>query len=406
MKPSRLIPLLAALAFAVPAAAAPVVANVRAAQRPGTHLVDIYYDATDAAGLPLTVIVLVSADGGATWNVPAVTLTGAAGSGVAAGLNHQIVWDAGVDWPGQFTSQCRVRVLADDGSGLPAPAGMVYVPPGAFQMGDNLDSETDAQPVHNVFVSAFFMDKNLVSGLQWVGIYNWAVGHGYTFEHAGSWYAPNHPVQTINWYDVVKWCNARSEMEGRTPCYYTNAAQTTVYRTGDLNLTNGCVKWNANGYRLPTEAEWEKAARGGLVGKRYPWGDTINGSDANYAGSGDPFEKNNPPSTPVGYYNGNQTPAGVDMANGYGLYDMAGNVSEWCWDCYSPTYYGDATALNDPHGPPWSYYSERVLRGGSWAGGASYCRSAMRDANNPSPYMAPYQAAPLGFRSVLALGQP
>ncbi len=400
MKPSRLIPLLAALAFAVPAAAAPVVANVRAAQRPGTHLVDIYYDATDDAGLPLTVTVLVSADGGATWNIPAVTLTGAAGPGVAAGLNHQIVWDAGVDWPGQFTSQCRVRVLADDGSGLPAPAGMVYVPPGAFQMGDNLDSETDAQPVHNVFVSAFFMDKNLVSGLQWVGIYNWAVGHGYTFDYVGSWFAPNHPVQSIDWNDAVKWCNARSEMEGRTPCYYTSAAQTTVYRTGDLNLANACVKWNANGYRLPTEAEWEKAARGGLVGKRYPWGDTINGSDANYGGSGNPFVVNNPATTPVGYYNGNQTPAGVDMANGYGLYDMAGNVQEMCWDWYSAAYYGDATALNDPRGPGGTGY--RVSRGGSWVSVASECRSALRGELGPSPYSSRFY----GFRSVLAPGQP
>lgn len=88
-----------------------------------------------------------------------------------------------------------------------------------------------------------------------------------------------------------------------------------VWNAGaDWNGANSKVKWTANGYRLPTEAEWEKAARGGLLGQRYPWGNTVNGSMANYLGSGDPFETFSPATTPCGYFNGQQTPAGTDRA--------------------------------------------------------------------------------------------
>jgi formylglycine-generating enzyme required for sulfatase activity len=81
-------------------------------------------------------------------------------------------------------------------------------------------------------------------------------------------------VKAVDWYDCVKWCNARSELEGRIPAYYTDAMQTTVYRTGRWDVDNSSVNWNA-GYRLPTEAEWEKTARGGASGQRFPWGNTI-----------------------------------------------------------------------------------------------------------------------------------
>jgi hypothetical protein len=121
------------------------------------------------------------------------------------------------------------------------PSGMALIPAGSFQMGDNLDGESDA-PVHSVYVSAFYMDKFDVTEALWAQVYNWATNHGYSFDDPGSGLdgygyskGPNYPVVDVNWYDTVKWCNARSEMEGRTPAYYTDGTQTTVYRTGEID---------------------------------------------------------------------------------------------------------------------------------------------------------------------------
>ena len=142
------------------------------------------------------------------------------------------------------------------------------------------------------------------------------------------------------------------------------------------------VSWAANGYRLPTEAEWEKGARGGLVGKRFPWGDTITHSQANYF-SVDGLSYDLSPTVGVHptYAVGAEpytSPVGSFAPNGYGLNDMAGNVWQWCWDWYG-TY--DTGTPTDPRGPTSG--SSRVFRGGGWSNRATNCRSAYRAGSDP-----------------------
>jgi len=384
-------------------AADPVVSNVRATQRPGTQLVDITYDVADPDSATLTVTAEVSDTGGATYAVSASSFSGDVGGGVTPGIGRRIVWDAGRDWPGKFSANMRFKVTAQDAA--PAPAGMVLIPAGTFQMGDTIgDGYSNDRPVHTVTLSAFHMDKCEVTKALWDEVYQWAISRPvelrYNFDNAGSGNAANHPVHTVNWYDMVKWCNARSEKEGRVVAYYTSAGKTTVYRTGQVDVQNDWVRWEA-GYRLPTEAEWEYAARGGLSGRRFPWGDTISHSQANYYSSSSysydvsPTRKYHPT-----YDEGESpytSPVGSFGANGYGLYDMAGNVWEWCWDWWSGGYYGSSPAFN-PRGPVGGSY--RVTRGGSWNYFAWGCRVAYRYGRWPG-VRDDYD----GFRSVLPPGQ-
>jgi hypothetical protein len=174
------------------------------------------------------------------------------------------------------------------------PVGMALIPAGVFTMGDTSDGNVfgNETPI-NITVSAFYMDVNLVSYGQWQSVYNWATNQGYGFVDTGLGRAANHPVYELDWYDCVKWCNARSQLAGLTPVYYADAGFMQVYTNGDpsdgpLSSLSIYVNWSANGYRLPTEAEWEKAARGGLSKRRFPWGDTISESQANYSAHPNP----------------------------------------------------------------------------------------------------------------------
>ena len=270
------------------------------------------------------------------------------------------------------------------------PAGMALIPAGMFTMGNSIgDSDITNATSTNVKVSAFYMDVNLVSYSLWQSVCNWATNNGYDFDYvtyvatlgSGIVFLPNYPVMSVNWYDTVKWCNARSQQAGLFPVYFTDAGLTQVYTSGDTDAVY--PNWAANGYRLPTEAEWEKAARGGLSGKRFPWGDTISESQANYYGDTTNYSYDLGPDglNSAGAYNSdtygrdNATPVGYFAPNGYRLYDMAGNAFEWCWDRYG-TPYGQPTATN-PTGPA-SGGSGRVLRGGNYGYSASLARCAFR----------------------------
>jgi formylglycine-generating enzyme required for sulfatase activity len=264
--------------------------------------------------------------------------------------------------------------------------GLSLIPAGAFTMGNSVAADTDitdARRTRAVTLDAFYMGMYEVTKAEWDEVRTWGLSNGYTDLAAGIGKASNHPVHSIDWYNMVKWCNARSEMEGLTPAYYTNNTQTTIYKTGDVDVTNAQVKWSANGYRLPTEAEWEKAARGGLSGKRFPWGNTISHSRANYyAYSGYSYDSSGSMNNHHPTYATGSTPytspVGAFAANGYGLHDMAGNVFEWCWDWHGTYAAGSQT---NPRGSTSG--TRRVFRGGSWDSGADDGRVALRDHEPP-----------------------
>jgi len=281
------------------------------------------------------------------------------------------------------------------------PSTMVLIPGGSFQMGDTFGEGPSWElPVHSVYVSAFYMDETKVTKAQWDEVANWAAANGYDISAAGgSGKGPDHPVYNVTWYESVKWCNARSEMQGLTPAYYTSSARLKVYRTGELDVQNDWVSWDT-GYRLPTDAEWEKAARGGASGHRFPWSDidTIQHARANYWSQSTITYDTSPtrgphPDYAVGEYP-YTSPVGSFAPNGYGLYDMAGNLREWCWDWFSETYYANSPGT-DPRGPASG--SQRVGRCGDWGNSAFVCRVASRFP--AKPYFSNC------FRTVLPTGQ-
>ena len=207
-------------------------------------------------------------------------------------------------------------------------AEMILIPAGEFIMGspEGEGSDDDEHPQHTVFLDAFYIDKREVTNAQYKQFMR-ATGHkAPSYWNDEKYNQPNQPVVGVTWHDAVAY-----------------------------------AKWAEK--RLPTEAEWEKAARGGLVGKKYPWGDSISHDDANYSDTGgrDQWSK----TSPVGSF----------PPNGYGLYDMAGNVWEWCADWYDSNYYSISPSEN-PAGPSSGSY--RVLRGGSWYGAQLSIRCAHR----------------------------
>ncbi len=247
---------------------------------------------------------------------------------------------------GHYTAY--LQVFADYQS-CPAPPNMALIPSGCFDMGDAFgEGESNEFPVHNVCITSdFYMDVHEVTNAEYAACVS---GGGCTAPSNSSSYSRG------SYYGNPTYDNF--------PVIYVDWNQATAYCT-----------WA--GKRLPTEAEWEYAARGGLSGKRYPWGDSISGTDANYWNSGDPWDND---TSEVEYY----------AANGYGLYDMTGNVYEWTNDWYSSTYYS-SSPTNDPPGPASGTY--RVLRGGLWYDPSAYLRVAYR-----TTYFPTFLYNSLGFR--------
>ena len=293
--------------------------------------------------------------------------------------------------------------LATVNPGFPVPSEAdqySLIAAGSFTMGDGFnEGDSNERPVHSVNVSGFYMGKHEVSWSQWQEVRDWAVSNGYSdLSGVGSGKGADHPVQTVNWYDVVKWCNAASERAGLPPVYRVSNGG-AVYRTGELAPY---IDYTQQGYRLPTEAEWEKAARGGSSGKRFPWGDLISHDNANYYANGSAFSYDVSPYSSYTYhpsYNDGSTPytspVGSFAGNGYGLYDMSGNVFEWCNDWYGSSYYSSSPG-SDPAGPTTGSY--RVPRGGSWSSFAIDCRVARRlKSSYPALRRSNY-----GFRLVLS----
>jgi len=229
---------------------------------------------------------------------------------------------------------------------------MEFIPAGSFRMGDITGTGSGGEtPVHEVLITrAFMMSRTQVTMKQYRVVmgYNPSLFRG-----------PDMPVEQVSWYDAVKFCNELSRLEGLDPCYSGSGSNM------DCNFA-------ARGYRLPTEAEWEYACRAGTETDFH---------------TGNMTHQEKEPLDPAldraGWYGGNSEgsthPVGRKEANAFYLYDMHGNVWEWCWDWYANNYYA-SSPVEDPRGPASG--STRVLRGGFWNAYTRSCRSAHRNGSN------------------------
>ena len=251
-------------------------------------------------------------------------------------------------------SKIRTFTIGDD----PYPS-MAFVPGGSFTMGRTRgDGFLCELPLHEVTVDPFYIAKYEVTQAE----YKWVMGNNPSYYY---WYADdNNPVESVTWFKAVEYCNLRSIQEGLTPCYDTS---------------EWTCDFAANGYRLPTEAEWEYAARG-----------ASNNPDYLYSGSDDV-------DSVAVYWGVNEEhetkPIGSKLPNKLGIYDMSGNVFEWCYDWYAD--YSNEAQLN-PTGPNTG--SKRVVRGGCWGNSQTYCRLSNRSSFVPS--LNPFDDHYFGFRLV------
>jgi formylglycine-generating enzyme required for sulfatase activity len=234
---------------------------------------------------------------------------------------------------------------------------MVRIPAGRFVMGSAI-GETDESPPHEVWIDALLVDRCEVTQEQYGKLV-----HGNPSHFKG----PKRPMEQISWADAALYCNHRSRAEGFQPCY---------------NEENAQCNFDANGYRLPTEAEWEYACRAG--------------GESDYPFGADPQQLRQ-----YAWYSENAAkathPVGQMKPNAWGLYDMLGNVAEWCNDVYHEDYYGKSPPRN-PHGPADG--EKYVLRGGAWNGNAKGCRPARRVGEDPGFQDTCFARDAIGFRCV------
>ncbi len=233
---------------------------------------------------------------------------------------------------------------------------MVLIPGGEFTMGS--DGQQDAEPAHKVTVSPFYMDRYEVTQAFYERLMD---------KNPARRKGEQNPVERVRWTDTLKFCNARSAEEGLTPCY---------------NLETWTCDFSADGYRLPTEAEWEYACRAGSPGDYY------------FDGGPERLDA-------CAWYRGNagrkHHPVGQKEPNAFGLFDMAGNVREWCNDWYAVDAYS-ADPVTDPHGPASG--EKTVLRGGAFSSSAESCTSWSRYCDEPGFTDACVASDDYGFRCV------
>jgi len=262
--------------------------------------------------------------------------------------------------PGRGDGSAKAGAAAPREAVTQSGVEMVSLPGGEFLMGSER-GDADEAPAHRVKVSPFLMDKfpvthDLFTKAQLPNPSHWQE-------------SPKLPVERVRWRDAKRYCNERSLLEGLKPCYNE--------KTVDWDCD-----YAADGYRLPTEAEWEYACRAGSEGP-YDFG------------SADKLRQ-------YGWFadnSGQKThPVGQKKPNGFGIYDLYGNVSEWCEDVYSVDYYRQSPAV-DPLGPPNPGKDvKRVIRGGSWKSSADQCRASVRQGERTGDTDACFSTDYCGFR--------
>jgi formylglycine-generating enzyme required for sulfatase activity len=330
----------------------PVVSNIRASQRDyDTNQVDIYYNLADPNNDACAISVEISANGGTTWEVSAASFSGDIGIGITPDVDRHIVWDCVADIPGAYGTEYKVRLTADDGQiSSIGPVEFVSIPGKTWQMSKR---EITNQQYCDYLNAAYPADVNVVGGIVYSSddsgnsepFFNtFGASSNSQIDFSGDLFSvrskdgsemSNYPVVFVSWYGCNAFCS-----------YY--------------------------GYRLPTEWEWEYAARGGLSGMDYPWGNIWDDSRGNCWDSGDAYE--------VGSYPWTSPVDNFSAQNNYGLYDMAGNVSEWTSSCYN--------AGCSPEG--------LIVRGGGWGHYAADCRVTGRSYGYPDD-----RTNDFGFRVVL-----